>query len=130
MARSAWKVSKRGAYSIESRRRAPARRRLTRWGGGIEALEDRTLLATDVWTGADSSSWSDGGNWSLGASPGVSDVASFTNSGTGVSLFSATVDSASSISGLLIDGSWNGTLTFHAALSLSGASQLSGGTLD
>ena len=36
----------------------------------VESLEDRTLL-TDVWTGAQSASWSDGGNWSSGAHPAL-----------------------------------------------------------
>jgi len=88
------------------------------------------LLATDVWTGVDSASWSDGGNWSRGAPPGTSDVADFTNSGSGSSLLSATLDGSTTISGLLIDGTWNGTVTLEAPLTLTGTSQLSSGTID
>ncbi len=42
----------------------------------MEFLEQRLLLAQDVWTGGgDDKSWQDGSNWSLGAAPGSSDSA-------------------------------------------------------
>ena len=37
----------------------------------MEFLEQRLLLAQDMWTGAgDGKTWQDGQNWSLGAAPG------------------------------------------------------------
>jgi len=113
-----------------SGRRGAARRRSFEAGFRLEWLEDRTLLATDVWTGADSSSWSDGGNWSLGAAPRPSDVADFTNSGDGTSLLAATLDGPTTIAGLVIDSTWSETLTLEAPLTLTGTSQFSGGTID
>ncbi len=42
----------------------------------MEFLEQRLLMAQDVWTGAgDGKSWQDGKNWSLNAAPGASDSA-------------------------------------------------------
>ena len=42
----------------------------------MEFLEQRLLMAQDVWTGAgDGKSWQDGHNWSLNAAPGSSDTA-------------------------------------------------------
>ncbi len=42
----------------------------------MEFLEQRLLLAQDVWTGAgDGKSWQDGSNWSLSAAPGSNDSA-------------------------------------------------------
>jgi Bacterial Ig-like domain (group 3) len=97
---------------------------------GIFALERRVLLATDVWTGASSSSWSDDGNWSLGAPPGTTDVADFTDSGNGGSLLAVTLDEPASIAGLTIDSSWTGTLSLQNALVLLSTSQVSNGTID
>ncbi len=115
--------------AVSSRRVQPGRKAV-KARPGAEALERRLLLATDVWTGAESSSWSNGGNWSLGAPPATSDVADFTNSGTGGSLLTATLDEPASIGGLTIDSSWNGTLTFQDPLVVGGTSQLSNGTLN
>lgn len=81
----------------------------------LERLEDRQLLATDVWTGAVSSSWSDPSNWSLNAIPGTGDIASFTGLGTGSSNAAVTLDVASSISGISTDSTWGGTLIIEAA---------------
>ena len=45
----------------------------------MEFLEQRLLMAQDVWTGAgDGKSWQDGSNWSLNAAPGASDSALIT----------------------------------------------------
>ena len=130
MARIAWKLNDVAAFARGNRGRGPARRGSRSWRREFDLLEQRALLATDVWTGAVSSSWSEGSNWSLDAAPGATDIASFTNSGNGASLFSVKLDSATAISGLSIDGSWHGRLTIETALALSGTSQVSGGTLD
>ena len=132
MARFALRPAIAGSFrSAWGRRQTVGRRsRRVSWGEFAPALEDRTLLATDVWTGAVSSSWSAGGNWSLGAPPGTSDIASFTNSGTGASLLAATLDGPQSIAGLSIDNTWNGVLTLEDSLALSGSSQILGGTID
>ncbi len=132
MARIAWRPSDAGFFRSARRRRQSDRRRSRRFSLAecTPALEDRTLLATDVWTGAVSSSWSVGGNWSLGAPPGTSDIASFTNSGIGASLLAATLDGPQSIGGLSIDSTWNGVLSLEDSLTLSGTSQILGGTID
>ncbi|MFI5460178.1 MAG: beta strand repeat-containing protein [Isosphaerales bacterium] len=119
-----------GFFRSPSGRRAAERRRSFEARCRLEVLEERTLLSTDVWTGVNSSSWSDGGNWSLGTPPATSDVAEFTKSGSGTSLLAATVDGSTTIAGLLIDGTWNGTLTLEAPLTLTGTSQFSNGTID
>lgn len=54
-----------------TRRRGSAARRGHR--PAIEGLEQRIALATDVWTGAVSGSWSTAGNWSTGVAPLVGD---------------------------------------------------------
>ncbi len=113
-----------------SRGRGRGGRRRAAPGWNLERLERRVLLATDVWTGNSSSKWSDNGNWSLGAPPGTSDVADFTDSGTGSSLLSVTLDEAASISGLTIANSWDGTLTLENPLAVSGMSQVPAGTID
>ena len=59
---------------------------------GFEGLEARKLFATDVWTGAVNSNWSNAGNWSLKQVPGSTDTAEFQNGTT-----SATVDTSFTI---------------------------------
>jgi hypothetical protein len=96
---------------------------------GPERLEDRTLLSNDVWTGATSSAWSVGSNWSLNQPPGTSDVAEFTNQGSGSGLDSPRLDEQTTIAGLIIDSTWNGTLTLDNSLTLTGSSQASSGSI-
>ena len=64
-------ASAKGNHSIKKLRPSPRGRRRP-WGKLlIEHLEDRTLLATDIWTGASASSanWTDGNNWSRNGVP-------------------------------------------------------------
>ncbi|HEV3308984.1 MAG TPA: CARDB domain-containing protein, partial [Chloroflexota bacterium] len=90
----------------------------------MERLEDRALLATDVWTGAVSANWSNAANWSLGQLPGTTDTAEFQHGRT-----TATVDTSFTIGALQIDSSWGGTLTVSNSLSVSGNLTLASGTL-
>jgi hypothetical protein len=119
-ARTIWLADANRARMRRSRARA----------GCVESLERRVLLATDIWSGASSSSWSDSGNWSLGAPPGTGDVAEFDGGGGGSSLLSVTLNEPATIDGLQIESSWDGTLTLQNALAVGGTSQLSAGTID
>ena len=90
----------------------------------IQHLEDRTLLATDYWTGASAKSggndnWSNAGNWSAGV-PGASDTADFTS--TESEYGTAIVDVAKTVGALDIDSTWGGTLTVSNTLTISDAS--------
>jgi hypothetical protein len=87
----------------------------------LEALEDRIAPSVDTWTGANfavDKNWSDGANWALGHAPGSSDIAQFTNNSS-VKSFTSIADATSTIAGLQIDGSWQGTLNVLAALTLA-----------
>jgi hypothetical protein len=94
----------------------------------IERLEERmTPSGTDVWTGANylvDNNWSDGSNWSLLQPPGTGDVADFTS---GAQSSTSNVDTAFTIAGLTIDGSWGGTINVNNALSVTGKFALSSG---
>jgi uncharacterized repeat protein (TIGR03803 family) len=87
---------------------------------------------TDQWTGANSAvdtNWSDGANWSLGTPPTAGQTALFTNNST-VQSFASTIDAGftSAIGGLVIDGTWGGTITVNSALTVNGNSAMASGS--
>jgi hypothetical protein len=80
-------------------------------------------FGADVWTGANQAvdlNWSDPANWSLGRAPNAGDIVEFTNNPKVVQVNSV-VDKPFTIAGLEIDGSWNGTLTVKANVTLENA---------
>jgi hypothetical protein len=98
------------------------RRRLT-----LEALEDRTLPAVTIWTGANTlvdDNWTDPANWSNGV-PGPSDTAEF-NSDSVYTQFS-TVDTSFTIAGLLFTPDAGGNMYVNAPLVLTGNSEWNAG---
>jgi uncharacterized repeat protein (TIGR03803 family) len=87
----------------------------------------------DQWTGADSAvdtNWSDGANWSLGKPPTPGQTAVFTKNPS-VKGFTATVDAGftNAIGGLIIDGTWGGTITVNSALTVNGNFILASGSI-
>jgi hypothetical protein len=52
----------------------------------LEALEDRRLFATDLWTNSLGGDWSVGSNWSLGAPPGSADDAVIPSYAAGITI--------------------------------------------
>jgi len=106
--------------------RNPRRGRLT-----LEALEERSLLSTTVWTGNNilvDSNWSDPANWSNGV-PQKNDIAEFTSASVLTQL--STVDTPFTIGGLLFTAGASGaTIDVNAPLVLTGSSSLAGGTLN
>ena len=99
-----------------SRRKTGFLRRLM-----MERLEQRMLLAQDMWTGGgDGKTWQDGQNWSLGAEPGSGDTASITVGGGLTITYNGTssIESVTDNSAIDITG---GSLTVT-----SGVSQVSG----
>jgi hypothetical protein len=110
-----------------TRERRPQRGRLT-----VEALEQRTLLTTTTWIGADdingNSNWTDPANWSGGV-PGPNDTARFTDDSS-VASTTSVVDQGFSIAALVIDPSYGGGLLFlDAPLVLSGGSEWDAGII-
>jgi uncharacterized repeat protein (TIGR03803 family) len=102
-------------------------------GGDGTVFELPAAVTADEWTGANSAvdtNWSDGANWSLGAPPTAKQDAVFTNNAT-VKSFTATVDAgfANSIAGLVIDGTWGGTITVNSPLSVTGSLTLASGSI-
>ena len=93
----------------------------------MEALEDRTLLATDIWTGAVNNNWSNPQNWNLGVVPGTSDTAEFTSGST---RNTADVDESFTIANLMIDSSWDGTINVDSPLTVSTNMTLASGALN
>ena len=93
----------------------------------MEALEDRTLLSTDIWTGAADSNWSNPNNWSMKAVPGTSDTAEFTSGSTSNT---ADVDASFTIADLVIDSSWGGTINVNNPLTVSDNMTLASGALN
>jgi fibronectin-binding autotransporter adhesin len=97
----------------------------------LEALEHRTMLATDTWTGLSASqggslNWSNAGNWSLNAAPGSTDTALFT-SGSTVKTKTATVDTAFTILNLTADSTWGGSIHVQNTLNVTGNFKLQSG---
>ncbi len=109
---------------VSRNRRHSARSKVVRHKPDMERLEGRTLLATDVWTGAVNANWSNAGNWSLGQIPGATDTAEFQNGRA-----AATVDNSFTIGALEIESSWGGTLSVNNSLLVSGNLTLASGTL-
>jgi uncharacterized repeat protein (TIGR03803 family) len=100
--------------------------------GTVVELPGAAVPPVDQWTGADSAvdtNWSDGANWSTGAPPTPYQTALFTNNAT-VQGFTATVDAGftNAIAGLVIDGSWGGTITVNSPLSVTGNLSLASGS--
>jgi hypothetical protein len=80
-----------------------------------------------IWTGAVSTNWSTGGNWSGGIAPGASDIAVFDS--TCITNCDAILSSAISIKGLRMNSSYFGTITqgdFNITIATSGYTQISG----
>lgn len=88
--------------------REPKReRRARRLGLGMERLEDRVVLSSLQWSGADAISkgidtWSDGGNWVGGTAPAAGDSVTFPTGLTGAALTSVDNISGLSLAGLTI----------------------------
>jgi uncharacterized repeat protein (TIGR03803 family) len=102
-------------------------------GGDGTVFELPAAVTADQWTGANNAvdtNWSDGANWSFGTPPTARQVAVFTNNPS-VQSFTATVDAGftNSIGGLLIDGSWGGTITVNSPLSVTGDLTLGSGSI-
>jgi RHS repeat-associated protein len=121
--------------SLARRRRVAIKRRVRKsiFVPAIQHLESRVVLSTDFWTGHSANTggdnnWSNPGNWSLNAVPGASDVANFTSAMS--QWGSAVVDVAESPGSLVIDSTWNGTLTVNSTLTVSGNFTLSSGTVN
>jgi uncharacterized repeat protein (TIGR03803 family) len=102
--------------------------------GGLGTLFELPGAAAvvDQWTGANfavDTNWSDGKNWSLGAPPTPAETALFTNNST-VKSFTSTVDAAfaGTVGGLVIDGTWGGTITVNSALTANGNFAMASGT--
>ena len=119
--------------SNRSRRRRVRRSRKRFFLPRLVGLEQRVMLATDFWTGHSASiggnnNWSNAANWSLNAVPGATDTADFTSSQS--QFGSANVDVAESAGSVVIDGTWNGTLTVTSSLTISGNFTLASGTLN
>lgn len=90
--------------------REPKRdRRARRLGLGMERLEERVVLSSLQWSGADAISrgnntWSDGGNWVGGSAPAAGDSVTFPTGLTGAALTSVDDMSGLSLAGLTIAG--------------------------
>jgi uncharacterized repeat protein (TIGR03803 family) len=100
--------------------------------GTVFELSGAAAPLTDEWTGANAAvdiNWSDGANWSLGASPTTGQTAVFTKD-TSVKSFTATVDAGftHAIAGLQIDSTWGGTITVNSPLSVTGNFVLASGS--
>ncbi len=102
-----------------------------------ERMEDRTLLATMIWSNSGGGDWDIASNWVNQANssdhhvPNSSDNAEINISGVAVTHTSSTSDSVNSLttmSGTTLSLS-NGTLSIAAASTLSGNLTISGGTL-
>jgi uncharacterized repeat protein (TIGR03803 family) len=101
--------------------------------GAVFELPGAAAAFIDQWTGADSAvdtNWSDGANWSTGSAPTAGQTALFTRNAT-VQSFTATMDVGftHAITGLVIDGTWGGTITVNGPLSVTGNLSLAGGSL-
>ena len=98
---------------------------------GLERLEVRTLLTTDVWIGTASGSWTDPTRWSLGAVPTPADAVVIDVSGASptVTLSSGnqSVLSLTASDPLSITG---GSLTVGATSTISGGLSMTGGSLE
>ena len=87
----------------------------------MEFLEQRLLMAQDVWTGdGDGKSWQDGSNWNLNAVPGASDSALITAGNTLTILYNGSSSIESLTDNAAID------VTGGSLEVTSGASQVSG----
>ena len=102
-----------------------------------ERMEDRTLLATMIWTNADGGDWDVATNWVDAANPGdqhvptASDTAEINISGIRVTHSTSRSDEVNSVtntSGTTLSLS-SGTLSVAAASTISGNLTISGGTL-
>jgi uncharacterized repeat protein (TIGR03803 family) len=87
----------------------------------------------DQWTGANfavDTNWSDGANWSLGTPPTAEQAAIFTNNSS-VKDFTSTVDPGftNTVGGLVIDSTWDGTITVDSPLSVNGNFSQASGSL-
>src|SRR5262249_5785680 len=114
------------------RRHPTARRGAPRAGPSVERLEDRTILAVNLWTGLAGSinadiNWSNPANWSLNAIPGPADTVQFTRNAQ-VKAFLSTVDQPFTVAGVQIDGSWGGAIAVNQALTMSQGLDLASGT--
>ncbi len=94
----------------------------------MEFLEQRLLMAQDVWTGGgDGKTWQDGHNWSLGAAPGSGDAASI-NVGSSLTITyngNSTIESVTDNAAIDIAG---GSLSLTSgASSVSGAFSVAAG---
>jgi hypothetical protein len=87
----------------------------------LETLEDRTLLSTVTWTGADaavSTNWSDAKNWSSDTIPVAGDTVIFDNNAQNdASTVDAAYISDGALGDLQID--WSGTITIDSGVTLS-----------
>ena len=90
----------------------------------LEKLEERTLLDTKIWTGAADNDWGNAANWNGGV-PGVFDTAKFDNTATRTA---PVIDSDTIIDKIMVQSTWNGSITDHAFLTITGGLTLASGT--
>ena len=118
-------------------RRRAARSRIRNFLPHWEAMEDRTLLATMLWTNAAGGDWDLASNWVNAANPSDQHVPTSSDNAqiniaditvTHASDASDSVNSVTVASGTTLSLS-NGTLSIAAASTISGNLTMSGGTL-
>jgi hypothetical protein len=90
----------------------------------LEKLEERTLFDVKIWTGAADNDWGNAANWNGGV-PGVFDTAQFDNTAIRTALV---IDSDTIIDKIMVQSTWNGSITDHASLTLTGGLTLASGT--
>jgi hypothetical protein len=90
----------------------------------LERLEERTLFDTKIWTGAADNDWGNAANWDSGV-PGVVDTAKFNNTATRTA---PVIASDTIIDKIMVESTWNGSITDHASLTIAGGLTLASGT--
>jgi hypothetical protein len=95
-----------------------------RFRPALEKLEERTLFNVKIWTGAADNDWGNAANWNGGV-PGEVDTAKFDNTATRTA---PVIDADTIINKITVESTWNGSITDHASLTLTGGLTLASGT--
>jgi len=90
----------------------------------LEKLEERNLFDVKIWTGAADNDWGNAANWDGGV-PGVFDTAEFDNTAIRTA---PVIGSDTIIDKIMVQSTWNGSITDHAFLTLTGGLTLASGT--
>src|SRR3954467_14646569 len=85
-----------GVRSSRRPRLAQTRRRAAK-APMMEALEERTLLSTIIWSGPDGGDWNTASNWIGGTRPGPDDTAQINTSNITINYSSGASDSVGDI---------------------------------